>query len=408
MNARIRSRRRLEPGLGPAGQQGVLDLGVRLGQPGLRGKVSHLGPSLLVTVLDAGPGWPCRPPGGSRAPRRSGWSGVGLVGEQAGRAHPAGDDALRDLRDRGAGVPAAAPLARRVDRADPGHPERRGVGAGQVHRPPPSSQNQTRPPRDPDAACRRSPKVLVAVPVAGPPAGLLVGVAVEGAEPVAARSPSSSSVAGRSAPGGGRRSTSSPSSNSRVCIATRTLPPVSRAVSSAKMRVAGSAPLTPPAGLAPVVQLPGPAAGPPRPASAGGTADAARTARSASPPRPPRPRRGRRRTSSAGPSVGAVRALGHGALGHGGDDGAHDGLARPGGPRPPRGTQPGRRRTQLHARTLVTPLPCHPFPTLRRVSLLAGRRVSSCDRVARPAPRRAITPRAGDRGVTCGSVAFAP
>ena len=125
--------RRLEPGLGPAGQQGVLDLVEGLGQRGgLSGVVTHrrsesrdvAQPTSRFTMSTTGP----------VAERLVDVVGdrVGLVGEEA--APHALLDVLRgDLGDGAAGVAAAAVLraACRPDRS--GHAVGRQARAGQVH-----------------------------------------------------------------------------------------------------------------------------------------------------------------------------------------------------------------------------------------------------------------------------------
>ena len=84
---------------------------------------------------------------------------------------------------RRAGVPAAAVLLRGVDRPDPGHAVRRGVGAGQVHRPAVVPEPDPLA-ADPDQHVVEVEAVLAGVAVARRAAGLLVGVPVEGVEPV--------------------------------------------------------------------------------------------------------------------------------------------------------------------------------------------------------------------------------
>ena len=121
----------------------------------------------------------------------------------------------------------------------------RRVGTGQVHRSPESStQNQY-------VAVSMRPSMLVAARWSRGRGHRARGRPARRRRPwkrsnhSAARS-ASASVAGRSLPGTARGGVSSPSSKSRVCWATSTTSPCSRASSSANAWTAGSAPLTPP------------------------------------------------------------------------------------------------------------------------------------------------------------------
>ncbi len=120
---------------------------------------------------------------------------------------------------------------------------------------PSTSQTNSRPARS-----RRSTssRVTASRLVPGAAAGLLVGVGVERPEPRQRQVRRPPPWPTRSGPGRRRGvRTRSPSSKSRVCSAPTTSPPASRAVSSANVRTAGSAPFDAADRLAAVVQQPG-------------------------------------------------------------------------------------------------------------------------------------------------------
>ena len=153
---------------------------------------------------------------------------VGLawsVNRQA-RAPPRRGAAADTAATAALGVPAAALRLRRVDRADPGDAERRRVGAGQVHR----LRRLVDPEPDPavlDPAAASLVDAMLSRPwarrVAGRPARRRRAEAPR-TRPAPARA---SSGGGRPQPARVRRggTTSSPSSNSRVCWATSATPP---------------------------------------------------------------------------------------------------------------------------------------------------------------------------------------
>ena len=261
MNAADPVQRRLEPGLGPAGQQGVLGLGVGLATRAACGGLGHRPPSLRVE-----PSLPTRrfdhvddrsvadrlvDPVGRR---------VGLVGEQAGAGRRSSRSSSGQLRDGRAGVAPPAVLPGRVDRADP---RRRRTTAGVARRSgaparPSTSQSEHPPALDP----RRSTVVAGSPPRAVAPgvaAGLLVRVG-HGTPSNHASARSSVGLGGgpQARPAAPRHAHRRASSNSRVCI--RTVDRRRRSAGRSRRRdarAAGSAPLAPPTRLAPLVQQPG-------------------------------------------------------------------------------------------------------------------------------------------------------